>query len=49
MRVHKSHIVNTDYIAAYRRGRGGVLVMTDGSEVEVSARMKSALLEHLGL
>ncbi len=49
MRVHKSHIVNLKHISAYRRGRGGVLVMNEGSEVEVAVRMKKALLERLGL
>lgn len=49
IRVHKSHIVNTNYIAAYKKGRGGVLVMADQSEVEVSARLKATLLAVLGI
>lgn len=49
IRVHKSHIVNTNYIAAYKKGRGGVLVMVDQSEVEVSARLKATLLAVLGI
>ncbi len=49
IRVHKSHIVNTNYIAAYKKGRGGVLVMADDSEVEVSARLKATLLAVLGI
>jgi len=49
IRVHKSHIVNSNYIAAYKKGRGGILVMSDGSEVEVSARLKTKLLSELGL
>lgn len=49
IRVHKSHIVNTNYIAAYKKGRGGILVMSDDSEVEVSARLKTKLLSELGL
>ncbi|MDB4162084.1 LytTR family DNA-binding domain-containing protein [Bacteroidia bacterium] len=49
IRVHKSHIVNVDYIAAYKKGRGGVLIMSDDSEVEVSARLKTKLLSELGL
>jgi two-component system LytT family response regulator len=49
IRVHKSHIINTNYIAAYKKGRGGVLVMSDDSEVEVSVRLKAKLLSELGL
>ena len=49
IRVHKSHIVNTNYIAAYKKGRGGILVMSDDSEVEVSARLKATLLAVLGI
>jgi len=49
IRVHKSHIVNTNYIAVYKKGRGGVLVMVDQSEVEVSARLKATLLAVLGI
>lgn len=49
IRVHKSHIVNTNYIAAYKKGRGGILVMSDDSEVEVSARLKATFLAVLGI
>jgi len=49
LRVHKSHIINTNFIAAYKKGRGGILVMSDNSEVEVSANKKQELLEALGL
>lgn len=49
IRVHKSHIVNIDYIKAYQKGRGGLLVMSDGGEVEVSASKKSELLEAIKL
>ena len=49
IRVHKSHIVNTNYISAYKKGRGGILVMSDDSEVEVSARLKATLLAVLGI
>jgi two-component system LytT family response regulator len=46
-RVHKSHMVNMKYIIRYSKGDGGTLVMSDGSEVEVSARKKSELMEKL--
>jgi two-component system LytT family response regulator len=47
IRVHKSHIVNIEFIKAYHKGRGGSLIMTDGGEVEVSASKKGDLLNAL--
>ena len=49
IRIHKSHIINTDHISAYKKGRGGSLIMSDGNEVEVAASMKNELMEVLGL
>ena len=44
-RTHQSYLVNTFHIQKYVKGRGGHLVMSDGSNVEVSARMKGDFLE----
>ena len=44
-RTHQSYLVNTLHIEKYVKGRGGYLVMSDGSNVEVSARMKSDFLD----
>jgi two-component system LytT family response regulator len=44
-RVHKSYIINLKYMARYIKGEGGVVVLTDGSEVEVSRRNKAAFLK----
>ena len=49
IRIHKSHIINTDFISAYKKGRGGSLIMSDGEEVEVAASKKSDLMKALGL
>ena len=46
MRVHKSHIINLDQIKAYHKGRGGLIELTDGSEIEVSPNKKQELLEY---
>jgi two-component system LytT family response regulator len=46
-RVHNSHLVNLDYIESYRKGKGGSVIMSDGSEIEVSVRRKDALLKRL--
>lgn len=44
MRVHRSHLVNMQFVKAYKRGKGGTLVMEDGSQVEVSANKKDEVL-----
>ncbi len=46
-RVHKSFIINLRYIARYIKGEGGVVVLTDGSEVEVSRRNKADFLKRI--
>lgn len=46
LRIHHKHLVNLDHISAYKKGKaGGSLVMSDGSEVEVSTRKKTVLLQ----
>ncbi|MGY4537379.1 two-component system LytT family response regulator [Mucilaginibacter sp. UYNi724] len=47
LRINRSVIVNLDYIVKYRKGDGGTLEMSDGTEVEVSASRKEALVEKL--
>lgn len=44
-RPHKSYIINLQYISRYVRGEGGFVIMTDGSEVEVSRNKKKEFLE----
>jgi len=46
-RVHKSFIVNLNYIVSYIKGEGGIVVMSDGSEVEVSRRNKTDFLKKM--
>jgi|SRR5579859_2385156 len=46
-RVHKSFIVNLNYIVSYVKGEGGVVVMSDGSEVEISRRNKLDFLRKM--
>lgn len=45
LRVHKSHIVNLQYIKAYKKGKGGQVTLSDGSVVDVSASRKQELLD----
>ena len=47
IRVHKSYIVNMNCVDTYVRGKGGYLVLSDGSNVAVSARKKEAVLAAL--
>jgi two-component system LytT family response regulator len=47
LRVHQSHMVNTDHIKKYIKGEGGTIEMQDGSVVEVSRRKKEEFLEAL--
>ena len=49
VRVHQSHLINIRYIDRYIKGDGGIIVMVDGSEVEVSRRRKDEFLRKLSL
>ena len=44
VRVHRSHIVNRNYISKYRKGKGGVVVLQGGAEVPVSEAHKQGFL-----
>jgi len=46
LRVHKSHIINLDYVKGYHKGSGGFIALSDGSEVELSAAYKEVFLEY---
>jgi two-component system LytT family response regulator len=48
-RVHHHHLVNIAHIEKYQRGRGGMLIMSDGAEVLVSQRKKEELLKRIDL
>ena len=48
VRVHRSFIVNLEYVKSYARGSGGYLTLQDGTEIEVSASYKEQLLQSLG-
>lgn len=47
MRVHRSHLVNLEYVEKYVRSDGGYLVLQDGSKVAVSRIYKDDLLDRL--
>lgn len=46
-RVHHSHLINLGAVKRYIRGKGGQVVLEDGSVVDVSVRRRDAFLERL--
>lgn len=47
MRIHRSHLINLKYIDRFEKSDGGLVIMTDGSKVEVSHRKKELLLNYI--
>jgi two-component system LytT family response regulator len=47
MRVHKSYLINLGHIKEYQRGEGGMVIMSNGIEIEVSRRRKDLFLEKI--
>lgn len=47
LRVHQSHLVNTNCIKEFVKGDGGYLMMNDGSPVPVSTRKRNSVVEAL--
>ncbi len=44
MRVHKTHMININYVKSYHKSAGGYVTMLDNSEVEISANYKEEFL-----
>jgi len=44
VRVHHKHLISLTQVRRYHKGRGGYVEMSDGQEVEVSARKKEEFL-----
>lgn len=47
VRAHKSYLVNLEHVKEYVRGEGGSLLLSDGTEIEVSRRRKEELLQKM--
>ncbi len=45
LRVHKSYIINFDFVEIYRKGRGGQIILTNGEMIEISRNKKNVVLE----
>jgi len=44
VRVHKSHVININFVKSYHKSYGGYVVLSDNSEVFISANYKSRFL-----
>jgi len=45
LRVHHSHLINSDFIKRYIRGKGGQVIMEDGTSIPVSRSRKDDFLD----
>jgi two-component system LytT family response regulator len=48
IRIHRSFIVNVNFIKSYSKTAGGSVILMDGSELEVSSTYKDGLMKILG-
>ena len=46
-RVHRSHIVNLEYVKRYIKGKGGMVVLENGKEIMVSNNKKADLISRI--
>lgn len=46
-RVHRSHIINLDYITRYIKGKGGSVILENGKEIIVSNNKKVELVKRI--
>jgi two-component system LytT family response regulator len=44
LRIHKSFLINLHHVTEYHRGEGGMVIMSNNSEIEVSRRKKEQFL-----
>lgn len=48
MRVHRSHLINLRQVKSFQnRGKAGMIFLTDGSEIQISASNKKEFLQRL--
>ena len=46
-RIHKTHLINMDFLHKYLKKEGGSVLMTDGTRIPVALRKKEVLLKYL--
>ena len=44
-KVHRSYLINLHHIKMYKRGEGGIVVMNNGEQIEISRSNKEAFLK----
>ena len=44
LRIHRSHLINIDYVAKYNKGKGGYVTLSDGTNIDVSPSKKKEFL-----
>ena len=44
LRIHKSFLINLYHVKEYQRGEGGLVIMSDNAQIEVSRRKKDMFL-----
>ena len=47
VRIHKSHLINLEKVTRYIKGKGGLVCMSNNTELPVSPAKKWVLLEGL--
>lgn len=46
-RIHNSHLINLSFIKSYQKGKGGMVTLTDNTQIEVSVRRKEQFLKRI--
>lgn len=46
-RIHRSHLINLDYIKRYIKGKGGSVILENGKEIMVSNNKKGELMNRI--
>ena len=46
-RVHKSHVINLNYLKKFVKGDGGYIIMDDDKQIAVSRRRRAAFMEQM--
>ena len=45
LRIHRSYLINPDFVVRYSKGKGGYVTMRNNQELEISAYKKQAFLD----